>query len=48
VIRQEIETLLQQQATAPFGGLAGVKLINVLEINLALQQRYGAQPAPHA
>ncbi len=46
VIRQEIETLLQQQATAPFGGLVGVKLINVLEINLALQQRYGAQPAP--
>src|SRR6266436_4007911 len=32
VIRQEIETLLQQQATAPFGGLVGVKLINVLEI----------------
>lgn len=46
VIRQEIETLLQQQAAAPFGGLVGVKLINVLEINLALQQRYGAQPAP--
>jgi K+-transporting ATPase ATPase C chain len=47
VIRQEIEALLQQQATAPFaglvGGLVGVKLINVLEINLVLQQRYGAQ-----
>jgi K+-transporting ATPase ATPase C chain len=47
VIRQEIEKLLQQQATAPFGGLVGGKLINVLDINLALQQRYGAQPAPH-
>lgn len=41
-IHQEIEALLQQQATAPFGGLVGVKLINVLDINLALRNRYGA------
>ncbi len=47
VVRREIEALLQQQATAPFGGLVGVKLINVLETNLALQRQYGAQPGPH-
>jgi K+-transporting ATPase ATPase C chain len=46
-IHQEIEALLQQQATAPFGGLVGVKLINVLEINMALQRRYGAQAGSH-
>jgi K+-transporting ATPase ATPase C chain len=34
--------LLNQKASAPFGGLAGEKLINVLEVNLALRQRYGA------
>ena len=45
-IHQEIEALLQQQATAPFGGVVGVKLINVLEVNLALQRRYGVQAGP--
>ncbi|HEY7311334.1 MAG TPA: potassium-transporting ATPase subunit C [Gemmataceae bacterium] len=35
-IRKGIEELLNQKAEAPFGGLAGVKLINVLEVNLAL------------
>jgi len=45
-IHQEIEALLQQQATAPFGGIVGVKLINVLEVNLALQRRYGVQAGP--
>ena len=36
---QIIEQLLNRQAKAPpFGGLAGVKLINVLEVNLALPQ----------
>jgi potassium-transporting ATPase KdpC subunit len=39
-IRGEIESLLHQKARAPFGGLAGVDLINVLEINLALLERY--------
>ena len=29
-------------AAAPFGGLAGEKLVNVLEVNLALRQKYGA------
>ncbi|HTU17652.1 MAG TPA: potassium-transporting ATPase subunit C [Gemmataceae bacterium] len=35
-VRSAIEDLLKQKAAAPFGGLAGVKLINVLEINLEL------------
>ncbi len=35
-IRKAIENLLSQKAEAPFGGLAGVPLVNVLEVNLAL------------
>lgn len=41
-IRTEIESLLQQKAEAPFGGLVGEKLINVLEVNLELRKRYGS------
>jgi K+-transporting ATPase ATPase C chain len=41
VVRQEIEQLLQAKATAPFGGLIGEKLINVLEVNLELRTMYG-------
>jgi len=44
-VRREIQTLLEEQATAPFGGLVGTKMVNVLEINLALRQRYGAPAA---
>ncbi len=40
-IRQEIETLLQEKTWAPFGGLVGEKVINVLEVNLALRKLYG-------
>ena len=40
-VRQEIGALLQQKAEAPLGGLAGVKLVNVLEVNLALTERLG-------
>jgi K+-transporting ATPase ATPase C chain len=39
-VRGEIDSMLREKARAPFGGLAGVELINVLEINLALQERY--------
>jgi K+-transporting ATPase ATPase C chain len=39
-IRKEIEALLKQKASAPFGGLAGVELINVLEVNLELRDRF--------
>jgi K+-transporting ATPase c subunit len=35
-VRKAIENLLNQKAEAPFGGLAGVEIINVLEVNLAL------------
>jgi potassium-transporting ATPase KdpC subunit len=40
-IRQEIESLLQARSHAPFGGLAGVPMVNVLEVNLELRTRYG-------
>lgn len=39
-IRTEIKALLKQRASAPFGGLAGVELINVLEVNLELRDRF--------
>jgi K+-transporting ATPase ATPase C chain len=42
-----IEDLLNRKAEAPLGGLlgglVGEKLINVLEVNLALRDKYGAQ-----
>jgi len=41
-IRKEIDQMLQANARAPFGGLAGEKLVNVLEVNLELRNRYGA------
>ena len=44
-VRGEIKRLLEQNASAPFGGLIGERMINVLEVNLLLRQRYGAPPA---
>lgn len=41
-VQRDIQQLLQQNASAPFGGAIGVKMVNVLELNLALRQRYGA------
>lgn len=41
-IRKEIDQILQANASAAFGGLAGEKFVNVLEVNLELCQRYGA------
>lgn len=35
-VRKAIEDVLSEKAAAPFGGLAGEELINVLEVNLAL------------
>ncbi len=43
-VRKEVEEIVQNNASAPFGGLAGEKLVNVLEVNLALSNLYGA---PH-
>jgi K+-transporting ATPase ATPase C chain len=40
-IRKEIDGILQGNASAPFGGLAGEKFVNVLEVNLELCKRYG-------
>jgi K+-transporting ATPase ATPase C chain len=39
-VRKEIETLLQQKKEAPLGGLVGVDLVNVLEVNLVLREKY--------
>jgi K+-transporting ATPase ATPase C chain len=40
-VRQEIENIVREKAEAPFGGLIGVPLVNVLELNLALRERFG-------
>jgi len=40
-VRKEIEAILQDKAQAPWGGLIGEKLVNVLDVNLELHKRYG-------
>jgi K+-transporting ATPase ATPase C chain len=45
-VRKEIESMLEEKASAPLDGMVGVKLINVLEMNLALRDRY--EPAAPA
>ena len=44
-VRTEIDQMLQTDAFAPLGGLVGEKMINVLQVNLELNKRYGAPPA---
>jgi K+-transporting ATPase ATPase C chain len=44
-VRHEIQSILEQRAAAPGGGLFGPKLINVLEVNLELRAHYGAPAA---
>jgi K+-transporting ATPase ATPase C chain len=39
-VRTEITDILREHAAAPLGGLVGVDLVNVLEINLSLRERY--------
>jgi hypothetical protein len=39
-VRNEIDQILQNNVSTPFGGLAGEKLVNVLEVNLQLCKRY--------
>jgi K+-transporting ATPase ATPase C chain len=39
--RKEIEHILNDNASAAFGGIAGEKFVNVLEVNLALCKLYG-------
>jgi K+-transporting ATPase ATPase C chain len=41
-LRDEIRTLLEQSAHAPLLGLVGARLVNVVEFNLELHRRYGA------
>ena len=38
--RKEIDEILQANASAAFGGLAGEKFVNVLEANFELGKRY--------
>jgi len=40
-VQREIEALLRQHAFAPGGGLFGVPMVNVLEVNLELRKKYG-------
>ncbi|MHB8383497.1 MAG: potassium-transporting ATPase subunit C [Candidatus Binataceae bacterium] len=40
-VHDEIEQILQNNSAAPFYGLAGEKFVNVLQVNLALKERYG-------
>jgi potassium-transporting ATPase KdpC subunit len=41
-VRSEIENILNKNTFAPFNGLAGEKMVNVLQVNLALRQQFGA------
>jgi K+-transporting ATPase c subunit len=34
---------LKEKSDAPLGGVVGVSMVNVLEINLALRERYEAK-----
>lgn len=40
-VRQEIEQILQKNTSAPLGGVWGDKIVNVLNVNLALRNKYG-------
>jgi len=39
-LRKEIEDILHKNVEAPLGGLVGVELVNVLEVNLALREKF--------
>jgi K+-transporting ATPase ATPase C chain len=41
-VKQEIEVLIKEKSSAPLGGLVGVEMVNVLELNLALKDRFGS------
>lgn len=41
-VKSDIEALLRAHARAPLFGLAGVELINVLEINVAIRKKFSA------
>jgi K+-transporting ATPase ATPase C chain len=39
-LRKEIESLLREKSSAPLAGLAGVPLVNVFDINVALRKQF--------
>jgi K+-transporting ATPase ATPase C chain len=41
-VRGEIDRVLQADAFAPLDGLVGERMVNVLQVNLELRERYGA------
>ena len=47
-VRREIASVLEQKTWAPFHGLVGTDMVNVLEVNLELRKRYGEPAAPTA
>lgn len=42
-VRSEIEAMLREKAEAPLGGLVGVEIVNVLELNLGLRDRFASK-----
>jgi K+-transporting ATPase ATPase C chain len=42
-VQREIESLLRKHVEAPLGGLVGVDMVNVLEMNLAIREMYRPQ-----
>lgn len=42
-VRKDIEELLRKKVEAPLGGLVGVEIVNVLEVNLALKDRFASK-----
>jgi potassium-transporting ATPase KdpC subunit len=41
-VKQEIQAMIEAHAFSPGGGMFGEPIVNVLEINLSLRNRYGA------
>jgi K+-transporting ATPase ATPase C chain len=44
-VREQVNQILQADVTAPFYGLIGEKMVNVMEVNLELRKHFGAPPA---
>ena len=40
-VRKEVENILEKNSFAPLDGLAGEKMVNVLQVNLDLRNQYG-------
>jgi K+-transporting ATPase c subunit len=44
-VREQVNQILQADVIAPFYGLIGEKMVNVMEVNLELRKHFGAPPA---